>query len=598
MSALTSHLWQSTWFAVAVGLLTLGFRGNRARVRYGMWLCASVKFLLPFSVLIGAGARLPAPSRVPITFERVTVALAQPATFVAVTPRATDWRPAALAAVWCCGFAAILLVRLRGWRRVRAALRASAPMAIAAGVEVRSSPGLLEPGVVGLLRPVLLLPDGIVERLSAKQLEAVLAHELCHVHRRDNLAAGLHIVVEALFWFHPLVSWIGARLVEERERACDEGVLSLGSEPTVYAGAILGVCKLYVESPLACVSGVTGADLKKRIEGIMTNRIGNTLSLTKKLLLMSAGGAALAAPVIMGVVMGAVQIPILHAQRILPPPPPVTTTLAPAATPAQAHRWLTLLFDCGALTAEEQARARAAATQFVQTRLQPTDMLSVMQASAGSVRVLQDFTNDEKLLEAAISSVDAPESSSFGSRLVFLERAASMLGALPGKKALLYFAGARQDLEVKDQVQVQRAIQTAQAADVAFYMIDVRSAAPSADAAAPVQVFEGHSHAALQAAMIPALPGRHAEIRTHPAGGQQGLFVPLDGLSGTVDIACEVRGPGDTVAANLRDAVQAGSTPARGFFFTLGAGFYTAHLVVRERSTGRQFAETISFEVK
>ena len=59
------------------------------------------------------------------------------------------------------------------------------------------------------------------------------------------------MLVEAMFWFHPLVWWIGARLVEERERACDEEVLSLGSEPRVYAEGILNVCKLYVESPLA-----------------------------------------------------------------------------------------------------------------------------------------------------------------------------------------------------------------------------------------------------------------------------------------------------------------------------------------------------------
>jgi hypothetical protein len=263
------------------------------------------------------------------------------------------------------------------------------------------------------------------------------------------------------------------------------------------------------------------------------------------------------------------------------------TSPAAAATPTQEHRWLTLLFDCGALTADEQARARAAAIQFVQTRMQPSDVVSVMQASVGPVRVLQDFTNDKGLLETVISSIGAPDSSTFGSRLAFLEQAARMLGALPGKKALLYFAGAGQELEIQDQVQVQRAIETAQAAGVAFYMIDVRGAA-----------FEGHGDAALQAALIPALPRRHAEIRTHPAGDQQGLFVPLDGLSGTVDIICEVRGPHDTVAANLRDAIQAGSTPVRGYSFSLGAGSYTTHLVVREQSTGSQFAETISFEVK
>ena len=70
--------------------------------------------------------------------------------------------------------------------------------------------------------------------------------------------------VEAVFWFHPLMRWIGERMVEERERACDEEVLRLGNEPRVYAEGILNVCKLYVESPLVCVSGVTGANLKRK----------------------------------------------------------------------------------------------------------------------------------------------------------------------------------------------------------------------------------------------------------------------------------------------------------------------------------------------
>ena len=103
---------------------------------------------------------------------------------------------------------------------------------------------------------------GIIERLTPTQLEAVLAHELTHVWRRDNLTAAMHMIVEAVFWFHPLVWWIGARLVEERERACDEEVLRLGNEAQVYAESILKVCQFYIESPLACVSGVTGSDLR------------------------------------------------------------------------------------------------------------------------------------------------------------------------------------------------------------------------------------------------------------------------------------------------------------------------------------------------
>jgi bla regulator protein BlaR1 len=61
----------------------------------------------------------------------------------------------------------------------------------------------------------------------------------------------------------PTFAWcIGAHLVEQRERACDEEVLSRGSHPEVYADVILNVCKLYAQSPLACVSGVSGEELR------------------------------------------------------------------------------------------------------------------------------------------------------------------------------------------------------------------------------------------------------------------------------------------------------------------------------------------------
>jgi uncharacterized protein (TIGR03435 family) len=301
-----NHLWQSTVFSVLAGLLTLMFRKNRAQVRYWLWFSASLKFLLPIALLMSLGSRFewtpasaPSPA-VSLAMEQVTEPFPQTVTFAAQAPGARNWAPIALVTLWACGFAVIALIRLRGWLRVHAALRASTPLDIAASVEVRASPGLLEPGVVGWLHPALLVPEGIAECLTPRQLEAVLAHELCHVRRRDNLTSAVHMVVEAAFWFHPLVWWIGASLLEERERACDEGVLSLGNEPQVYAEAILNVCKLYVESPLACVSGVTGADLKRRIEAIMTNRMGLRLNFARKAALAVAGMGALAAPVIIG----------------------------------------------------------------------------------------------------------------------------------------------------------------------------------------------------------------------------------------------------------------------------------------------------------
>jgi hypothetical protein len=107
-------------------------------------------------------------------------------------------------------------------------------------------------------------------------------------------------LVEALFWFHPLVWWLGARLEEERERACDEEVVRLGGEPQVYAESILKVVEFYLASPVACAAGVTGGELKKRIEGIMSNPFTRKLSYGKKILLAVAAMVAVAGPIAIG----------------------------------------------------------------------------------------------------------------------------------------------------------------------------------------------------------------------------------------------------------------------------------------------------------
>jgi uncharacterized protein (TIGR03435 family) len=173
-----------------------------------------------------------------------------------------------------------------------------------------SAPDIIEPGIYGVLRPVLLLPEGIVEQLNQAQLDAILAHEFCHVRRKDNLTAAIHMAAQAIFWFHPLTWWIGSRLVDERERACDEEVLRLGCRPNVYAESILMICRLYLSSPLACLSGVTGSNLKRRIESIMRNRNAPALHLGKKLLLGVAGMAILFVPIVIGIL----NAPLIRAQ--------------------------------------------------------------------------------------------------------------------------------------------------------------------------------------------------------------------------------------------------------------------------------------------
>jgi bla regulator protein BlaR1 len=147
--AWSNDLWQSTWFAIAVGLLTMVFRKNRAQVRYWLGLSASIKFLLPFSMLMSLGSHLNwAPTARKISAPAAWFAMTQisgpfPVSSQPALPMrgSTDWISILVAEVWACGFAGVALIRLRGWLRIRAAVRSSARIELPVAMEVRSGAG-------------------------------------------------------------------------------------------------------------------------------------------------------------------------------------------------------------------------------------------------------------------------------------------------------------------------------------------------------------------------------------------------------------------------------------------------------------------------
>jgi len=362
---LANHLWQSTVFVALAGLLTLALRRNHAHVRHSIWMAASLKFLLPFALLVSVGSHFAKPSKTApspamySTLQDVNEPFDAPITpvaphaAVAVRIRSADLPPLLAAVVWLGGFVATLAVWGIRWRRVAKAMRTAEPVRSGreldslrrieqgAGlgtrrIDLRILDGAMEPGVFGVARPILAWPAGISARLDDAQLEAILAHEVCHVRRRDNLTAAFHMLVQAAFWFHPLVWWLGARLVTERERACDEQVLEVCPRPAIYAQSILKVCEFCVESPLPCVAGVTGAVLKHRVLQIMTARAARRLNFAGKLLLSAAALGVIAAPVALGVIRF---IPLygqlLHASG--PLPSYEVAVIKPSQQPAQGR---------------------------------------------------------------------------------------------------------------------------------------------------------------------------------------------------------------------------------------------------------------------
>jgi uncharacterized protein (TIGR03435 family) len=313
---LLNHLWQSTlvagiaWLACAILL-----RHHSPRIRYGIWLIASLKFAIPFAALVESGrwlVRRPVltPSQSQTAFDLVTggTGVLATAPFRATpAPQAStsgqEFLIVALFVVWAAGAALVCGRWLAHWSTIRRLARSAQPAGVFRGVPILRSHRMheqrIEPGVAGVWRPSILIPDGIESGLSEAQLQAILDHEWQHVRRRDNLAAWLHMLVQSIFWFYPVVWMVGRKLTDERERVCDQAVLASASADE-YAAGILSVCTFYCRPSHRHAAGIASANLKARVESIVRNVPPRKLSGARTWALAALLFVALAAPVVVG----------------------------------------------------------------------------------------------------------------------------------------------------------------------------------------------------------------------------------------------------------------------------------------------------------
>lgn len=147
---------------------------------------------------------------------------------------------------------------------------------------LKAAPGLAYcervavPVVVGVLKPVILLPAAMTSGLSSQELAAVLAHELAHVKRFDHVLIVVQRFLEALLFFHPAVWWLSRRINDSREHACDDLVIKGGTDRLDYARSLLRVAELRVgdgaragQLAQLAVDGGDPSKLRKRIERIV-----------------------------------------------------------------------------------------------------------------------------------------------------------------------------------------------------------------------------------------------------------------------------------------------------------------------------------------
>lgn len=299
---LAAHLWQSTLFLLLIFLFVALLGKASAKSRYAVWLAASVKFALPLSAFAALGSWLNLGSLIPRSADANSLSsngvdfsdiiLAEPVAAVistADTPNNHNEIFCVLTLLWlvaCLSLFALWWKRSRsfkallGYRNTPTSEReaellnnAQHRVGLTARVHLFISDSIIEPVVLGIWKPVIVMPRGLSQKLTDDEFESVLIHELSHVARRDNLVGVLQMALCCLLWFHPLIWLIKRKLLEEREQACDEAVVRRESKPEVYVSGLLKVVRYGLHSQQSAgLANAAGTNLSQRVELIMKNK--------------------------------------------------------------------------------------------------------------------------------------------------------------------------------------------------------------------------------------------------------------------------------------------------------------------------------------
>ena len=127
------------------------------------------------------------------------------------------------------------------------------------------------PVVVGLLKPVILVPLGMFSHLSVEQVEAILVHELAHVRRKDFAVNLLQRIAESFFFFNPCIVWMSSLIREEREACCDDIVLEYTSDKKTYLEALISFRDTSLPARGHALALAGNHSLLNRVNRIITN---------------------------------------------------------------------------------------------------------------------------------------------------------------------------------------------------------------------------------------------------------------------------------------------------------------------------------------
>ena len=278
--ALLHSLWQGAAICALAAVLLRLMRHKNPQLRYAVTCCAMGALVIAATGTVFYLMGEP----VPLSTEMAVKSIAQSregavAWLMGVIPK--------LPIIWAAGVLVLSVRLLGGWCWLRRDIRLwaspapaewrwraaslSRAMGMAGRVKVLVSQRLCSPMAIGWIKPLVLLPASALLHLPPDALEAILAHELAHIRRRDFLVNLVQSVVEVLFFYHPAVWWLSSQIRELREHCCDDEAAKLCGSAVDYASALAELETLrggHATPQLA--HAANGASLMKRIQHLLS----------------------------------------------------------------------------------------------------------------------------------------------------------------------------------------------------------------------------------------------------------------------------------------------------------------------------------------
>lgn len=142
-------------------------------------------------------------------------------------------------------------------------------MNITKNVQVKVSRMVSLPMIMGVLKPVILIPASLVSGFSQEQLETILAHELAHLKRHDFLLNGLQSVLDVIYFFHPAMWLLSSQIRKERENCCDDLALEVSGSKLLLAKTLVQLQETTYTPKLAMAFGKKSYSLLERVQRIV-----------------------------------------------------------------------------------------------------------------------------------------------------------------------------------------------------------------------------------------------------------------------------------------------------------------------------------------